>query len=144
MASVQEPISVSFLIGGAALGGSIAFLVAFFLNRFDVFNTKALGSVVSVIAGGVVTAFLGVSKQASWVGYAWVGYCCGLFVVLLFLVTFDQLVISSPVAKSGEDPRLKMLDELRERYLRDVIDKTQFEAAKAEILAGIGTHPPPK
>jgi hypothetical protein len=56
------------LAGGFALGTAIACLVAFFLNRFKKFDAKVLGAVVSIIAGGVVTAFLGVDKgMRGWV-----------------------------------------------------------------------------
>lgn len=46
------------LIGGGCLGIVIAWLVRYFIQRFDEFTPRALTSVVSVVAGGAVLLFL--------------------------------------------------------------------------------------
>ena len=127
-------VSPLIFLAGFALGTAIACLVAFFLNRFDVFNAKVLGSVVSIIAGGVVTAFLSEGKQ-----FAWAGYCCGLGVVLILFVGSGKLAISRGGAMN--DPRLKMLDELQERRSHYAIDNDEYKATKEAILAEIKKNP---
>ena len=119
--------------GGATLGAAIACLVAFFLGRFTVFNSKVLGSVVSIVAGGVVTSFLGPGKD-----YAWVGYCLGLAGLLLFFVFSGDLNVT---LNDCPDPRIKLLDVLTERRRRDVITGDDYKALKDSVLADLREHP---
>src|ERR1700676_5677350 len=123
------------LFGGFLLGAAIACLAAFFLSRFTVFNAKVLGSVCSIIAGGVVTAFLGVGKE-----YAWIGYCSGLGSILVLFIV-PSMLFGRLRLQGGRDARLKMLDELHKRYTSRVIEKDEYNELKKAIFADI--KPPP-
>jgi hypothetical protein len=119
--------------GGATLGAAMACLVAFFLGRFTVFNSKVLGSVVSVVAGGVVTSFLNVGRE-----YAWVGYCFGLAGLLLFFVFSGDLNVT---LNDCPDPRIKLLDVLTERRRRDEVTEDDYKTLKESVLADLREHP---
>lgn len=116
------------------LGAAIAALVVFFVKRFTVFNAQVLGAVVSIVAGGVVTAFLGVGKAT-----AWVGYCIGLGSVLVPLLLFPVIAMGSRTESDSKDPRLKMLDELEDRKHR--LSTQEFDSTKSAILADIRNKP---
>ena len=45
-------------VGALCLGLVMGWLVRYFLDRFTQFNAKALGSVASVLAGGVILKLL--------------------------------------------------------------------------------------
>jgi hypothetical protein len=138
-------VNALMFIGGGALGVAIALLVAFFLNRFTEFNSKILGSVISIIAGGVVTAFLGADKV-----YSWAGYCIGLG-SMLFLLAFgtDSLDVGKPddsrkiasQTSATKDPRLQMLDELYERYKIDALTYKEYLDLKQAILSDLEKNP---
>ena len=135
-------------MGGGGLGVAIAWPVVYFLDRFDVFNAKVLGAVVSVIAGGTITTFLGTRGITSKV-FPWGGYCLGLFFgVLAFGVSgFGRRLASQPAQNEAEpksqskDPRLRMLDELHSRYKNNVVDVTEYSRAKQKILSDIEKDP---
>jgi hypothetical protein len=124
------------LSGGMALGAAIACLVVFFLNRFDIFNVKVLGSAVSTIAGGFIAASLD-----SYKGYAWSGYGIGLCLLFLFFIVSGNLNVIAPVPGPSDDPRLKMLDELRIRFRNNVISYSEYKELKGTILAEIKSCP---
>jgi hypothetical protein len=118
----------------------------FFLHRFTVFNVQVLASVVSVVAGGVITVFLGMIGASEKL-YSWVGYCVGL---ALGVIAFGVLKVGAqPELKSintrsepeSKDPRLQMLDELHERYSSSKISFQEFHVAKQGILSQIGKDP---
>ena len=53
-------------IGATCLGIVIGWLLRYFIRRFEKFNAAVFGSIVSIIAGGVVVAFLGADQEARW------------------------------------------------------------------------------
>src|ERR1017187_10719156 len=67
------------LFGSFCLGTVMGWLVRFFLHRFSAFNVKVFGSVVSVLAGGVVIRAMGVIDPF----YGITGYPVGLLVGVL-------------------------------------------------------------
>lgn len=60
--------------GATCLGIVIGWLVRYFIRRFNAFNPQVLGSVVSILAGGVVVKFLEADKTVWWF------YPIGLFI----------------------------------------------------------------
>jgi len=125
-------------MGGLGLGIAIAWLVIYFLDRFKIFDVKILGSVVFVIAGGTVTAFLR-TNGANSPAYAWVGYCVGLFVGVLFFGVMGAGRSQMQVA--SKDPRVQLLDELHARYARDTLSLSEYTEAKGRILDDIKKNP---
>jgi len=134
------------LLAGAFLGLAIACLVTFFLNRFEVFNAKVLASVVSVIAGAVVTAFLGFGKTQ-----AWVGYCMGLGGCLYMFVVLGKLRVERPddstsnteerAREDTKDPRLEMLDELKIRRQSGALSDLHYWDLQRAIVDDIRKDP---
>lgn len=53
-------------IGATALGIVVGWLVRYFIRRFESFTPKALGSVVSIIAGGAIISFLKTDMSVWW------------------------------------------------------------------------------
>lgn len=70
------------IVGSLCLGIVMGWLVRYFLERFSQFNAKVLGSVVSVIAGGVIVhLFEGnnpITQYAHW--YYFIGLLPGILV----------------------------------------------------------------
>jgi hypothetical protein len=68
------------IVGSICLGIVMGWLVRYFLDRFDRFDAKILGSVVSVIAGGVMVHVFGesnpVEQYARW--YYFIGLLPGI------------------------------------------------------------------
>lgn len=125
------------MMGGGALGLAVGWLVVHFLQRFTVFDAKALAAVVGVVAGGVVSTFLGVSGVGEkWV--PWTGYCLGL---AFGIVTFGLRYSGAPPTEA-RNPRLRMLDELNERqYGHKGLTSTDFDELKKAILEDIKNNP---
>ncbi|HCJ67087.1 MAG TPA: hypothetical protein DHV62_07135, partial [Elusimicrobia bacterium] len=59
-------MSIIAVVGSLSLGIVIGWLVRYFIRRFKSFTPKALGSVVSIIAGGAVIKFLEADKSVWW------------------------------------------------------------------------------
>ena len=139
-------INEFLLIGGFCLGVAIGWLVVHFIHRFEVFNAQVLTAVVSVVAGGTVTVFLGTNGQSA-KAFPWVGYCVGLGFAV---VSFGAFGLGTPKSQikpqappEAKDSRLRMLDELYERKERGQIDIVEYGLAKERILADINSHPSP-
>lgn len=79
---------IAAIVGSVCLGIVMGWLVRYFLDRFEKFNAKVLGSVVSVIAGGaIVRVFEGnspIDHYAHWY------YFVGLFLGILLYPFISQ------------------------------------------------------
>jgi hypothetical protein len=71
-------------LGSTCMGLVIGWLIRYFIRRFKSFNTKALGSVVSIIAGGAIVHFLQADSTARW--FYPIGLALGFIVYSLIAV----------------------------------------------------------
>jgi NhaP-type Na+/H+ or K+/H+ antiporter len=94
------------LIGSICLGIVMGWLVRYFLARFEQFNAKILGSVASVLCGGIVLRFLGNDLF-----YAVTGYPIGLLIGVVaypILSALDRLFhANDPNSRPRSTPKKK-------------------------------------
>lgn len=92
------------VMGSLSLGAVIGWLVRYFIRRFGSFTPKALGSVVSVVAGGAAVRLLATNESAIW--FYFMGLLLGFAVYhITFVVERNRAEKSSGHAAASEpDP----------------------------------------